>query len=118
MAIDTDILLASRDAGAVYVLHGFPDFSESVFLAACAIAVLLVLLFLACGLLVAATRAVRRSLHAAPSPNKPFRHIVRSDRAAASPPTYSQAVVAAGLVFVSGTAPTDPRTGAIHGVTI
>lgn len=31
---------------------------------------------------------------------------------------YSQAVKAAGLVFVSGTAPTDPATGAFKGTTI
>jgi 2-iminobutanoate/2-iminopropanoate deaminase len=31
---------------------------------------------------------------------------------------YSQAVKAAGLVFVSGTTPLDPATGAIQGVTI
>ena len=31
---------------------------------------------------------------------------------------YSQAVVCAGLVFVSGTAPTDPNSGAIVGDTI
>ena len=34
------------------------------------------------------------------------------------PPAYSQAVKAAGLVFVSGTAPTDPATGAIKGTTL
>jgi 2-iminobutanoate/2-iminopropanoate deaminase len=39
------------------------------------------------------------------------RNIVRTDKAAAPPPTYSQAVKAAGLIFVSGTAPTDPATG-------
>ena len=39
------------------------------------------------------------------------RNIVRTDKAAAPPPTYSQAVKAAGLVFVSGTAPADPATG-------
>ena len=32
--------------------------------------------------------------------------------------TYSQAVKAAGLVFVSGTAPVDPSTGKISGETI
>jgi len=46
------------------------------------------------------------------------RHIVFTPKAAKPPPTYSQAVKAAGLVFVSGTAPTDPATGAINGVTI
>jgi 2-iminobutanoate/2-iminopropanoate deaminase len=46
------------------------------------------------------------------------RQIVFSPKAAKSPPTYSQAVKAAGLVFVSGTAPADPATGAIVGSTI
>jgi 2-iminobutanoate/2-iminopropanoate deaminase len=34
----------------------------------------------------------------------------------APPPTYSQAVRAAGLVFVSGTGPYDPVTGKIVGI--
>ncbi|MDP1789366.1 MAG: RidA family protein [Methylibium sp.] len=46
------------------------------------------------------------------------RQIVFTTRAAKPPPTYSQAVKAAGLIFVSGTAPTDPTTGAINGTTI
>lgn len=46
------------------------------------------------------------------------RQIIFTERAAKPPPTYSQAVKAAGLVFVSGTAPTDPVTGSIKGVTI
>jgi 2-iminobutanoate/2-iminopropanoate deaminase len=46
------------------------------------------------------------------------RQIVFTTKAAKPPPTYSQAVRAAGLVFVSGTAPTDPETGAIKGTTI
>ena len=46
------------------------------------------------------------------------RHIVATSNAAKPPATYSQAVKAAGLVFVSGTAPTDPATGAITGTTI
>jgi 2-iminobutanoate/2-iminopropanoate deaminase len=46
------------------------------------------------------------------------RQIVFTTKAAKPPPTYSQAVKAAGLVFVSGTAPTDPATGAISGTTI
>jgi 2-iminobutanoate/2-iminopropanoate deaminase len=46
------------------------------------------------------------------------RQIVFTSKAAKPPPTYSQAVKAAGLVFVSGTAPTDPATGAISGPTI
>ena len=46
------------------------------------------------------------------------RQIVLSARAAKPPATYSQAVKAAGLVFVSGTAPVDPATGKIVGTTI
>ena len=46
------------------------------------------------------------------------RKIVFTSRAARPPATYSQAVKAAGLVFVSGTAPHDPETGAIKGTTI
>ena len=46
------------------------------------------------------------------------REIVVTHKAAAPPPTYSQAVKAAGLVFVSGTAPADPETGALIGETI
>jgi 2-iminobutanoate/2-iminopropanoate deaminase len=46
------------------------------------------------------------------------RNIIFTAKAAKPPPTYSQAVKAAGLVFVSGTAPTDPATGAFKGTTI
>jgi 2-iminobutanoate/2-iminopropanoate deaminase len=46
------------------------------------------------------------------------RKIVFTAKAARPPATYSQAVKAAGLVFVSGTAPHDPVTGAIRGATI
>ena len=46
------------------------------------------------------------------------RQIVATPDAARPPATYSQAVKAAGLVFVSGTAPHDPATGAIKGTTI
>ena len=46
------------------------------------------------------------------------RQIVFTTKAAKPPATYSQAVKAAGLVFVSGTAPHDPATGTIKGVTI
>ena len=45
------------------------------------------------------------------------RKIVFTDKAAKPPATYSQAVRAAGLVFVSGTAPVDPATGAFKGAT-
>jgi len=46
------------------------------------------------------------------------RKIVFSTKAAKPPATYSQAVKAAGLVFVSGTAPNDPVTGAFVGATV
>ena len=46
------------------------------------------------------------------------RQIVSTPKAAKPPATYSQAVKAAGLVFVSGTAPVDPATGQMRGVTI
>lgn len=44
--------------------------------------------------------------------------IVRTDKAPTPPPSYSQAVVAAGLVFVSGQGPFDPGTGELVGTTI
>ncbi|MGC1295825.1 MAG: Rid family hydrolase [Alloacidobacterium sp.] len=46
------------------------------------------------------------------------RQVVFTSKAAKPSPTYSQAVKAAGLVFVSGTASTDPETGQIKGATI
>jgi 2-iminobutanoate/2-iminopropanoate deaminase len=46
------------------------------------------------------------------------RQIVFTSQAALPPATYSQAVKAAGLIFVSGTAPHDPATGGIKGKTI
>ncbi|MEP7186838.1 MAG: RidA family protein [Rhodanobacter sp.] len=46
------------------------------------------------------------------------RELVFTPKAAKPPATYSQAVKAAGLVFVSGTAPQDPATGTITGTTI
>jgi 2-iminobutanoate/2-iminopropanoate deaminase len=46
------------------------------------------------------------------------RKIVFTPGAGKPPATYSQAVKAAGLVFVSGTAPTDPATGALRGTTV
>jgi 2-iminobutanoate/2-iminopropanoate deaminase len=46
------------------------------------------------------------------------RQIVFTPKAAKPPATYSQAVKAAGLVFVSGTSPHDPATGTIKGTTI
>jgi 2-iminobutanoate/2-iminopropanoate deaminase len=49
--------------------------------------------------------------------NTATRKIVRTPNAPQSA-VYSQAVIAAGLVFVSGTAPQDPLTGKIVGDTI
>lgn len=46
------------------------------------------------------------------------RQIVFTAKAAKPPATYSQAVKAAGLVFVSGTGPHDPVTGLIKGTTV
>jgi 2-iminobutanoate/2-iminopropanoate deaminase len=46
------------------------------------------------------------------------RQIVHTEKAPNPPATYSQAVKAAGLVFVSGTSPHDPGTGKIIATTI
>src|SRR5271170_4581722 len=46
------------------------------------------------------------------------KEILRTLNAPPAPPAYSQAVRAAGLVFVSGTGPHDPATGKIVGDTI
>jgi 2-iminobutanoate/2-iminopropanoate deaminase len=46
------------------------------------------------------------------------RKIIHSSKAPKPPATYSQAVKAAGLVFVSGTSPHDPASGQINGTTI
>ena len=46
------------------------------------------------------------------------RDLIRTPDAPSPPPTYSQAVRAAGLVFVSGTGPHYPVTGKIVGDTI
>jgi len=46
------------------------------------------------------------------------RQIIFTPNAAKPPATYSQAVKAAGLIFVSGTSPADPATGTIRGTTI
>jgi 2-iminobutanoate/2-iminopropanoate deaminase len=46
------------------------------------------------------------------------RQIVYTDKAANPPATYSQAIRAAGLIFVSGTGPFDAATGAVVGDTI
>jgi 2-iminobutanoate/2-iminopropanoate deaminase len=46
------------------------------------------------------------------------RTVIATAKAPKAPPYYSQAVEAAGLVFVSGTPPVDPATGAVIGTTI
>lgn len=46
------------------------------------------------------------------------REIVYTPNAPLPPPTYSQAVKAAGLVFVAGQGPFDPVTGEVNGETI
>ena len=46
------------------------------------------------------------------------RQVIRTTEAPASPATYSQAVKAGGLVFVSGTGPYEVGTGKIKGRTI
>ena len=46
------------------------------------------------------------------------RQIIFTSDAAKPPASYSQAVRAGGLIFVSGTAPQDPLTGKIAGETI
>ena len=46
------------------------------------------------------------------------REIIATPKAPKPPPTYSQAVRANGLVFVSGTGPFDPVSGAVVGTTI
>ena len=46
------------------------------------------------------------------------RQILLTPNAPKPPATYSQAVKAAGLIFVSGTGPHDPATGQILGTTI
>ena len=47
-----------------------------------------------------------------------MKRIVTTMLAPPSPPSYSQGVAAAGLVFVSGQGPFDPRSGEMVGVTI
>jgi 2-iminobutanoate/2-iminopropanoate deaminase len=46
------------------------------------------------------------------------RDIIFTTKAAKPPASYSQAVRAAGLIFLSGTAPNDPQTGTVVGATI
>ena len=46
------------------------------------------------------------------------KEIIKTSKAPAPPPTFSQAVVAAGLIFVSGQGPFDPASGKVVGTTI
>jgi len=46
------------------------------------------------------------------------RQIIFTPKAAKPPAMYSQAVRAGGLIFVSGTAPHDPQSGALVGETV
>ena len=46
------------------------------------------------------------------------REIISTPKAPKPPPTYSQAVKVNGFVFVSGTGPFDPASGAVIGTTI
>jgi 2-iminobutanoate/2-iminopropanoate deaminase len=46
------------------------------------------------------------------------RQIIRTDQAPTTPPSYSQGVSAAGLVFVSGQGPFDAASGEVVGSTI
>ncbi len=46
------------------------------------------------------------------------RQVIRTSNAPPAPATYSQAVKAAGLIFVSGTGPFELGTGAVKGETI
>jgi 2-iminobutanoate/2-iminopropanoate deaminase len=46
------------------------------------------------------------------------RKIIRTANAPVAPPSYSQAVAAAGLIFVSGQGPFDPASGEVVGITI
>ena len=46
------------------------------------------------------------------------REVIYTRNAPMPPPTYSQAVKAAGLVFVAGQGPFDPVTGDVNGETV
>ena len=46
------------------------------------------------------------------------REIIYTSDAPNPPPAYSQAVKAAGLIFVSGTGPYDPKSGVVTGTSI
>jgi 2-iminobutanoate/2-iminopropanoate deaminase len=46
------------------------------------------------------------------------KQIITTDKAPKAPPSYSQGIKAAGLVFVSGQGPFDPASGEVVGSTI
>ena len=46
------------------------------------------------------------------------KEVIHTDQAPRPPATYSQAVRAAGLIFVAGQGPYDPKTGVVVGTTI
>lgn len=46
------------------------------------------------------------------------REVIATPKAPKAPPTYSQAVRANGLIFVSGTGPFDATSGAVVGLTV
>jgi 2-iminobutanoate/2-iminopropanoate deaminase len=46
------------------------------------------------------------------------RKVIKTNEAPTPPPFFSQAVAAAGLVFVSGQGPFDPHSGEVVGTTI
>jgi 2-iminobutanoate/2-iminopropanoate deaminase len=86
-------------------LHDLPDLTGPVLQAAAAVLLL-------AGIVLAAVWAATLQR------NRVTRQIIFTTRAAKPPPAYSQAVKAAGLVFVSGTSPADAVTGTIQGTTI
>jgi 2-iminobutanoate/2-iminopropanoate deaminase len=49
---------------------------------------------------------------------KMSREIISTSNAPKAPPTYSQAVKAGGLIFVSGTGPFDPVSGKVVGESV
>ena len=63
-------------------------------------------------------KRIGRTDHLTAMENFVARDIIRTTDAPAPPATFSQAVRAAGLVFVSGTGPYDPATGKVVGETI
>ena len=73
---------------------------------------------ISCGSLARSAVEVRQHCATISIPDVMARDIIRTSNAPLPPPAYSQAVRAAGLVFVSGTGPHDPATGRIVGDTI